>query len=70
MGLLETVAAPARVAGQLAADRRGVAAELLPWRSIRRFPSGRGSGNVPGRSGDGSLWAWVNLRFGLTIRIA
>ena len=56
-----TVAAPARVAGQ--ADHRTVAAKLLPWRSTRRFPSG--PSKVPGRSGDGSLWA--NLRFGLTI---
>ena len=38
--LPETVAAPARVAGQ--ADRRRVAAELLSWRSIRRFASGHG----------------------------
>ena len=56
-----TVAAPARVAGQ--ADHRAVAAELFPDSGVRRFSSG--PGNVPGRSGDDSLWA--NLRFALTI---
>ena len=62
------VATPARVAGQFAADHRVVAAELLPDSGVRRFSSG--PGNVPGRSGDDSLWA--NLRFALTeiIRIA
>ena len=56
-----TVAAPARVADQ--AGRRAVAAELLPDSGVRRFSSG--PGNVPGRSGDDSVWA--NLRFALTI---